>query len=149
MARRKKQNLKLEYTNGNFFINDVEVTEEQKNILRDFVFRHLFNGVSEKDFLVFDKNKNLFLIDGKKVSNSTLKIIKEQAKYIKNSVTFDLLLKEMKSVSHLRMFEKSETPNDLLAGKMMLYNIEVQKRKIHNLSQIEIPKNLEESFDEK
>lgn len=146
MSKRKKINIKKK--ENDLYINNVKLDDFQVEELRKFTFSNLFNGVNEDDFLVFNKSTKSFKINSKTVGLSELKKIKEHTKFINSSSVFKLILNEMKSIAYLKMFENSQTEKDLLAGKMMLYNIEVLRKKIFNLSEIEIPKNIEEVHDD-
>lgn len=61
--------------------------------------------------------------------------IKMEAEYIKNSVTYQLLRKDMQYLAQQTMFDKSQTFDDVLFGKASLYVIDVLHKKIHKLAE--------------
>ena len=96
--------------------------ELQKRFIR-FLVKDLFNAVSDEDILQI-KGPNSWWMRGKRLDIQRIERLREQALYIKNSTLWKLMIQEIKYQSNLRMFERSNSPDDMLAGKTMLYNLQ-------------------------
>jgi hypothetical protein len=100
--------------------------------LANLLFRHLFNGVTEDEVLsVVGKD---FYYCGKILSNEQKRGIIEEAKMINASTLWKFLLNEMKYSANDKIFNKSTTPDDIIAGKMVLWTLEIMEKKIDKLS---------------
>jgi len=138
MAPKKK--IKIKQEEGKLYIDGIRLTDFQVGELRKFTFSHLFNGAHEDEFLIYNKKDGMFTVRSQPVGIPKLRVIKEHAKFLESSEVFRLILNEMKAIAEKKMFDESKTVEDLLAGKMMLYNIDVLKKKIRNLAQLSLPK---------
>jgi len=99
----------------------------------DFITRRLLRSIRAEDVLRRGKD-GIIRARGKKLSNEMVDQLQNEAEYIKNSITFQLLMDDMEYLAHQTMFEKSTSFDDMLFGKAMLYNIDVLKKKIDNLA---------------
>jgi len=98
-----------------------------------YATKHLLRFIAEEDLLRPD-GKGGIICKGKKVSREMQDQIAVEAEYIQNSVTFKLLTQDMEYLAHQTMFHKSSKFDDMLFGKVMLYVIDILKKKIANLS---------------
>jgi hypothetical protein len=102
-----------------------------KRWLLNKLLKHLFNAITEDDFLTF-RDGQLFL--GKKpLNNEAVGELQSQASLIKNLKLWELLNSEMKYGAQEMMFNKALSYQDMTAGKWMLYTLDVMNSKLTNL----------------
>lgn len=99
----------------------------------EYVTKHLLRSITEGDVLRRGKD-GIIRARGRKLSNEMVDQLQNEAEYINNSITFKLLMDDMEYLAHQTMFEKSQSFDDVMFGKAMLYNIDVLKKKINNLA---------------
>ena len=108
-----------------------------KNYLRrkalHLLTKHLFNAVTEEDVLRTTE-KGGIMCKGKALSREMLDQMQNEAEYINNSITFKLLMDDMRYLANQTMYEKSGSFEDMMFGKAMLYNIEVLDKKLKKLA---------------
>ena len=113
-----------------------------KNFLQkkfiNWLVKDLFNSITKDDILqiVQTGTKKVMLYRGKRLDEATILKLKDEAERLVNSTLWKCLSDEVKYVSNLRMFEKSQTTDDILAGKLALYILEVFERKLKEISEI-------------
>lgn len=76
------------------------------------------------------------MIGGKVQKPDELKAYKAEAKYILDSRVWSLLENTLKSQAQKVIFEKSKDFNDCTSGKLMLYNLDVQKKILQRISTV-------------
>jgi hypothetical protein len=96
---------------------------------------HLFNSITEKDILRW--NGNSFIIGDKILPDTDSYDIISGADGIRNSLVWQLIVKDMKGASNKMMYQKSESTDDMIFGKACLYMIDVMESKLDNLSKIQ------------
>lgn len=96
------------------------------------ILKVLYNTVSEADVLRESGGK--LYVGGKMVSDSDRLSLISGAKSIRVSITWKQLITDMKYLSNKRMYENSQTVDDLVFGKAMLHTLEVMEMKLKNLS---------------
>lgn len=106
----------------------------QRKFVR-FLVRGLFNTIDESDVLRID-SKGVIMYQNKPLTREIADKIKTEAGTFNDSLVWEFLTNDMKYVSNQRMWEKSENIEDVLAGKIMLYTIEVMRKKLENLSKM-------------
>ena len=99
------------------------LTEKQKQELKNEVFKELFNTITQDDLVNFN-----LLTSEQKMEYAS------QAETILYLPVFKELIKEMKLVSNKRMFEESKCWDDMMFGKACLYIIDVMIKKLINIS---------------
>lgn len=98
------------------------MTEEEKNHL----LKEYFCAVVEEDVMTTNKMGRLFL-DGEELSADEMIRLQQEADYFANSRLASILWNSLYSQAQKIMFENSEDFDDMRNGKMMMYNISVQK----------------------
>ncbi len=106
----------------------------QKKLVNILV-HHLFNGITEEDILRIDKRRNVYY-RGKKLDDSQKDMLIENAQSFENSTLWRMLTRDMKYIANKRMFDKSVVPEDILAGKMMLYTVSIMEAKLKILAKL-------------
>ncbi len=103
----------------------------QKKLINILV-RNLFNAITERDILLID-GKGQWRYKNKKLTEDTIQRLKDDADTFANSTLWKILTDEVRYKANQRMFETSNNTYDLLAGKMLLYAIDIIKSKINNI----------------
>ena len=101
-----------------------------------FLVHSLFNGITEDDILDFRKDGAVYY-RGKQLNEEVRQRLIEDAKRYEGSVLFKFLNKEVKQVANLRMFKKGLDEKELIFGRAMLYNLELQEKVIKRLQNID------------
>lgn len=93
-------------------------TCEPHEALTEIVKKH-FNTISEDDILKEDKEGWFF--EGQKIPDEVIKVLSGQADAILRMKAWEVIKKDAKYISNKKMFFKSQTEYDLIAGKLLLY----------------------------
>ena len=98
------------------------------------ILKGLFNAVTENDILRYSNGK-MYL--GKNLLTDADRIsITSGADNLKQMYVWQLLNTELKYLANKQMFEKSNSIDDIIFGKAMLYNLDLLEKKIDNLSKL-------------
>jgi len=99
----------------------------------EYLTKKLLRSITAEDVLRRGKD-GIMRARGRKLSKEMVDQLQNEAEYINNSITFQLIMDDMEHLAHQTMFERSTGFEDMLFGKAMLYNIDVLKKKIQNLA---------------
>jgi len=105
--------------------------------LQNFVFKHLYHGVVDVDVMVYDNKKKLLVHNGKHLDYGTTQLIVAQAQQMHDMKALNVIFEDMKSLASKKVFEGS-TPDETLAGKMMLHVVYTIQKKIYNIARLPI-----------
>ncbi len=83
--------------------------------------------VDYKSVITVDKMGSVY-IGKEKITESHLANLKSESEFFLSSDLWKLLNETMRYTAYERMFIKSESLNDLLAGKMLIYNLDTQQK---------------------
>src|SRR3990167_10119432 len=106
--------------------------ELQKRLI-NWLVKDLFNSIDENDILAFGKRGGVYL-KGKKLDIESVMIIKEEADKFSNSTIWKLIEKQVKFAANLRMYNKSLSPEDMIAGKMALFVLKTIRETLNRLA---------------
>lgn len=98
-----------------------------------FIVKDLFNLVDGEDILRVDTRGGI-IFRGQVLPKEEVEAIKRDAAHFRDSFLWKALTNEVKYIANKRMFEKSQTLDDILAGKLLLYILDVLENKIKQLS---------------
>lgn len=104
-----------------------------KNKVLHYLVKNLLKGVTLDEVLRSD-GKGGIIIRGRKLSLEQADRIQVEAEYIQSSITMKLLFDDMEYLAQQTMFHKSTKYDDVLFGKVMLYVVDILKKKIANLA---------------
>ena len=82
--------------------------------------------------------RSYYLLGGEKVSKEYLSRLKSDANILKDMEIWKIFEHTIRAQAHKAMFVKSENFEDVLAGKLMLYNLDVQRKIVDTLSEINL-----------
>lgn len=116
------------------FLQMLDESDDQKSkhkILTEAVMK-LFNAVGPDDILRI-KSKNVFYFQDRELSESEVHQIREEATVLRESKLWTILQKDLQYQANNKMFLKSETALDLMAGKLLLWYIDVIDSRLKKL----------------
>lgn len=99
------------------------------------LLREFFNAVVDEDVVTQDKAGRIFL-GGELVSVAEADNLQKEAKMLERMKIWKLLTNTLIDQAHKVMFNNAETYDDMRNGKMMLYNIGVQKSIVERLKNL-------------
>lgn len=94
----------------------------------------LFNTIDEDDILRVVGGK--LTLKGKFISEELKVKLKDDAERFKDSTIWKIIKTESQYVVNKNMFYKGQTTDDLLAGKVMLYLLQILSKKIDSLTKL-------------
>jgi len=104
-----------------------------KNKIKNYLLKYLLNAILVEDVVTENSAKQV-MIGGVVVAPDELRGLKTEAEYVLNSRVWSLLENTLKSQAQQVIFNKSTSFEDCTTGKLMLYNLDVQKRILKKLS---------------
>lgn len=99
-----------------------------KKLIQNLLLKHLLKAILLSDVLKVDEKTGQMTIGGEKISDNELRSLKEEAGFIQRCRLWSIMTSTLKHQAHLSMFEKSKSFDDMVIGKTMLYNIDVQEK---------------------
>jgi len=114
---------------------DLKLTKQQKQKIADSVMNELYHAVTHSDGLVGDA-KGRLILDGKLLPDHDRNVLVGQAKAIKDMHLLKILLRDLKNIACKRMYESSQSFDDLMFGKAMLYSLDVIEKKLEKLASL-------------
>lgn len=102
------------------------------NKLLDRLTRALLPSTTVKGVLALNKQLRLYE-DGAVMSPQALHSLKEEVKFLEQSIIWKHLNANLVRNAQIIMFEKSESLIDLRIGKTMLYTLDTQKKILENI----------------
>lgn len=106
-----------------------------KTKMVQWVMKSFLKTILEEEILRSDKNGNL-IHRGKTLTASTKSGIILEAQGLNNSELLKILLLEMEFLGNKRIFNDSNDAGDMLGGKMVLWTVDVLRKKINSLSNL-------------
>jgi len=122
----------IEKLGGYATVEDALNSAENKHEILTKAVAHLFNAVTEED--IFRKDRTTYTYKGKPLMASQLSVLENQAKDFTESELFKMLDLELQYQANRKMYFDSRGNDDLIAGKLILWNWDVVKTKLKNLS---------------
>ena len=102
--------------------------------LAPFVFKHLYNGITEDD--VLSVVGSTVIHRGVPLSQQQKNSIIISAENLKTNDALAAIITDLKFTANKKMYHDSVSVEDLLAGKMALWVIDLLEKKIVNLSNL-------------
>lgn len=120
------------FTTVDDFINKVNLlsNSDKHKILTETV-KDLYNTINSDDILKEENDK--WLYEGRELTAPEVKNLKEYAENFVNSQLFKVLDKDLRYQANRRMFIDSQSNDDLIAGKLLLYLWDVVKTRLKRI----------------
>jgi len=107
--------------------------------LINFIAGRLFNSVTENDILrITGKDATgapIMFYKGKRLSREQVDKLIDSAELFKDSDIWRLLKAELKFQANQRMYRRSQTPEDFIAGKIALFIVDMIDKKIREITE--------------
>ncbi len=103
-----------------------------KQRIINYLLKHLLNAIVLEDVVTENTAKQL-MIGGIVQKPDEVKALKAEAKMILDTRVWSLLENTLKAQAQNKIFIKSLNFSDTAAGKLMLYNLDVQKKILYLL----------------
>lgn len=107
-----------------------------KNRLINLIAGRLFRLVTEEDFLRLDVGTGKVYLRGRELAPSQVDDLAREARDIQSTNVYKLILSEMTFEANKKIFFDSRSESDLVAGKMVLWTLDVLSRKVDNLGKV-------------
>lgn len=101
----------------------------------NFIVKDLFNAIDENDILQI-QGKTLIYKKEILPANRTVSFA-EDAEALKDSKLWKMICNEVKFKANMKMYNKAQNIQDMLAGKAALYVLEVINNKLNKLSSLQ------------
>lgn len=99
--------------------------------------KKLFNTVDADDILHVNEYGQ-WMFEGRPMLDAEVKALIEEAKTFQAMKLYRVLITDMKYQANKRMYVKSETILDLVAGKLLVWLIDVIKDRLKKMSEVKI-----------
>ena len=112
-------------------IQNIEDMQEKHRVLTQAVKR-LFNAIDSDDILRV-REDGQWMFEGRPLLREEVEAIKKSAQNFTESRMWKILESELKYQANLRMFSDSKTVEDMIAGKVLLYFIDIVKTRLKRM----------------
>lgn len=113
-------------------LKDEEKSKARKEFI-NILAGHLFNSLQEDTFLQA-KGKGRFIYNNKPLNEEMAVKLKEDAERFADSFLWKVLKEEVINNAKLRIFYRSQSMEDTLAGKLLLHFVEIIDNKIKEIN---------------
>jgi hypothetical protein len=103
-------------------------------MIKNWLLKNLLNAITLSDIIKYDKGQ--WSINGRGMTIEEMEAIKEEAKFISKTRIWALLQGTLAEEAKDRMFNKARTIDDIMWGKALLYNLDLQNQIISTLKNI-------------
>lgn len=103
----------------------------QRN-LAQFLIGDVFNAITDEDILEIKSQKE-WRYGGRKLDVSEIELLKSEAETLEKMLLWKLLNNRKKQLAQEIIVTKSKGEDDLIAGKMILYLLDVDKSVIKSI----------------
>lgn len=112
------------------------IPENEKHTLQkhlvNFLVHDVFNGVDENDILQVI-GPNVWLHKGHRLTDGQVKALREEARTFKETGLWKILSAELLWLGQQACGAKSKTESDLIAGKNLMYTVEVINKRLDKM----------------
>lgn len=115
----------------NWLIRGIE--KEQKHELLTELVAKSFNTISEKDIL--QQQKGEWVYGDKILQKNEIMLLKSEVSSLLNMKLWRVLQTDIKYQANRMMFLKSKNGDDLIAGKFIIYTLDIIKSVLNRITQ--------------
>lgn len=109
----------------------IKLLRLDKEILTELV-RDLFNSIDENDILREEIDGTWYVGD-KELQDAEKKLVISEAQIFLKGKVWNVLQRDVKYLANKRMYINSRTEMDLVAGKLLLYLLDIMKTRLQSL----------------
>lgn len=106
--------------------------------VKNWLLRYLFNAITIDEIIT--KDKDLVKIDGKPLDRDTILQLKAEAKALGGFRLWKLMTDSVRFQAKDKIFNKSLVFEDVMAGKLMLYNLDTLESIVKVINSLTTPK---------
>ena len=106
-----------------------------------WVTGYLWNAITEEDVITQQGNMS-FMQNGTNVDIDVMNQYAKEADVLLNSKIWKELYKKLQLEANKKMYKESGSIDDMMFGKAMLYNLEIQKLWLQNMSKVPLKTKL-------
>jgi hypothetical protein len=99
--------------------------------LINFLAKHLFKTITAEDFI--REKKGRLYINGKMLNAESEIILRDEAGRVQNSTLWKMIKLEAEYHALDKVLRKSESIDDVVAGKLMIYIIDIMDSRMNTL----------------
>lgn len=103
-----------------------------KKILINFISRHLFKMVTEKDFIKFEEKTGRLFIGNHPLSVSEVESISKSAKDLKQNDVYILIMRELWAIGEKKIFFEAGSEH----GRSILWTLDLIIKKAESLARL-------------
>lgn len=105
-----------------------------KRKLLNYCLKNLFNAVTEDEVFSEDKASGSLLIGKIPASDTRLRNFKAEAQAMRRGDLYPQLIKDLQYIANKKIFITSNSIDDIIFGKAMLFCIDVLDKKVKKIS---------------
>lgn len=95
--------------------------------LKTWLLRKITCSVNPDMVLTYNERMNLIFVNGEQISHSEALSLQAEAKFIQKTRLWSIMQETLKDHAQKTMITQSKSFEDMRSGKLMLYNLSVQK----------------------
>ncbi len=103
-----------------------------RHIVTNWLTRKLLKAVTIEEVMTISGKE--WFVDRRKLSKEERDMLKQEAKSFRESMLYRLLIKEIQYKATLQRYDEAKTADDMIFGKAMLWNFELIRIFIRNIS---------------
>lgn len=105
---------------------------EEKHKVLTLAVKRLFNSVGQDDILRTNE-RGIWMIEGREMTQEEMEAVKKSAENFMNGKLWSILEKDIRYQANRRMFTDSKNEFDLIAGKLLLYSLDIIKTRLKRM----------------
>lgn len=106
--------------------------------LKTYLLRGILCAVDDKKVITFDEKSQILKVGGIPVQKEYLTALKQESAMLKKLYIWDIFQNTISSQAREVMNEKAQTFDDMLTGKLMLYDLNILKNILNIIDRYEI-----------
>lgn len=102
--------------------------ERLKNWVKNWLTSYLFCSVNARDVVTYNDKTNLLYLGGEQIGKLEAHSLLEEVRFLEKTKVWQIMQETLRSQAMEKAFKSSVNFQDLLTAKLMLYNLDVQKK---------------------
>lgn len=98
-----------------------------KRWIKNYLLRHLLGVIIVENVITVDKKKNMVFVGGKPISSDDIRQLQAEIKALEGFKIWGIMTNSLKHIAQDKIFNKSLNFEDVMAGKLMLFNLDTQE----------------------
>lgn len=98
-----------------------------KQRIINYLHKHLLNAIVVEDVVTTNTKTGVIMLNGKVIKNNELNQLQAEIKALEGFRIWSVMTNSLRHIAQDKVFNKSLDFNDVVAGKLMLYNIGIME----------------------